>query len=49
MRQNRRNFLKSAAAVTGSAVFVTNHTRVSSQAVAQTARAAKPVEVFINQ
>ena len=49
MPQNRRNFLKNAAIVTGSALFVTNQSAVSPQAVAQTARAGKPVEVFINQ
>jgi inosose dehydratase len=49
MQQNRRNFLKSAAVVTGSAMFVTHQTNVSSQTVAQTARATQPVEVFINQ
>ena len=57
MRQNRRNFLKSAAAVTGSAMFVTNPTAIVPgtpygntvpQALAQTVLASKPVEVFIN-
>ena len=59
MQQNRRNFLKSAAAVTGSAMFVTHPTaspgtpagNTAPQAVAQTspfALASKPVEVFIN-
>ena len=46
MRQNRRNFLKSAAVVTGSAMFVTNQAapagNTAPQAVAQTA--GKPVE-----
>ena len=52
MQQNRRNFLKSAAVVTGSAMFATNPTAPSGntapQAVAQTAGTGKPVEVFIN-
>ena len=49
MRQNRRNFLKNAAIATSSAMFVTNQTAVSPLAIAQTARAGKPIEVFINQ
>ena len=56
MQHNRRNFLKSAAVVTGSAMFVTNPTtspgtpagNTVPQAVAQTAGTSKPVEVFIN-
>jgi len=49
MPQNRRSFLKSAGLVAGSAMFVTNQNAVTSQAVAQTAGASEPVEVFINQ
>jgi inosose dehydratase len=44
MQQNRRNFLKNTAVLTGSALFVP-----CTQAIAQTARLAKQVEVFINQ
>jgi len=48
MQQNRRNFLKSATALTGSALFVTGQ-NIFPQTVAQTVRSARQVEVFINQ
>jgi len=49
MTQNRRNFLKSAGVLAGSAMFATNQSVLSPQAAAQTARASGPIEVFINQ
>ena len=48
MPQNRRNFLKSAGILAGSAMFVTNQNAITPQAMAQTARSTGP-EVFINQ
>jgi inosose dehydratase len=48
MHQNRRNFLKTATALTGSALFVTNQ-KIIPQAIAQTVHSAGQVEVFINQ
>ena len=49
MQQNRRNFMKSAAVLTGSAIFVTDQNAIVPQAIAQTTRSKEPVEVFINQ
>ena len=49
MPHNRRNFLKSAAVLTGSALFVTDQNAISPQTIAQTTRSTTPVEVFINQ
>ncbi|MCL2118119.1 MAG: sugar phosphate isomerase/epimerase [Planctomycetaceae bacterium] len=49
MQQNRRNFLKSTAALTGSALFVADQNAIAPQAVAQTVRSTGPVDVFINQ
>jgi inosose dehydratase len=49
MQQNRRKFLKSAAVLTGSVMFVTDQNSIAPQAMAQTIHSAGPVEVFINQ
>ena len=49
MQQNRRNFLKKASVLTGSALLVTHQNSIFSQAIAPTVRSARQVEVFINQ
>ena len=49
MQQNRRNFMKSAAVLTGSAMFVTDQNATAPQVVAQTTRSKESVDVFINQ
>ena len=49
MQQNRRNFLKSAAALSGSALFMPDPTVALSRALTHTVCSARQVEVFINQ
>ena len=48
MQVNRRNFLKRATVLTGSALLV-NHQDIIPQAIAQTIHSTGQVEVFINQ
>lgn len=49
MEQNRRDFLKNAAIMTGSALFLTDRSHGMTQPVNKTVRLPAPVEVFINQ
>ena len=49
MEQNRRNFLKNAAVLTGSALLFTDNSHSMPQSVNNAVRVSRPVEVFINQ
>ena len=49
MKQNRRNFLKNTAILTGSALFSADKTRSMPFVTTNPLHAAGPVEVFINQ
>jgi len=48
IQQNRRNFIKNTAVLTGSALLVTDHI-ILPQAIAQTVHPTRQAEVFINQ
>ena len=49
IQQNRRNFLKKATVLTGSALLAANQNKLLSQAVAKTVRLTRSVEVYVNQ
>jgi len=49
MQQDRRNFLKNAAALSGSFLFVADPVSALSEAMAHAVRPSRQVEVFINQ
>ena len=49
MEQNRRDFLKKTAVLTGSAMFFADKTLAMPQSINKTVHLSKPIEVFINQ